>query len=194
MMFSAIDEACGSQALEPNPWGFGSATPLARDPATEHLVLDLTALGFELDADGLVRGTSSLHEFLLQLLMFGGSPDRGDWQRLRRPEPIRFGKLMLDPNACHVWVEDELIELTALEFRLLLTLYERRDQVQSRAALLRLAWGRSANHRTRTVDTHVRRLRNKLKTASHYVQTVRGVGYRLIPLPDGNSNPTPRPT
>ena len=74
--------------------------------------------------------------------------------------------------------------LTALELRLLSTLLERRGRVQSRPALLDDVWGMSGEVTTRTVDTHVKRLREKLGGAGPYIETVRGVGYRFTPAPD----------
>ena len=72
-----------------------------------------------------------------------------------------------------------LIDLTALEFRLLVTLCDRRDRVQPRATLLRDVWQIDGDVPTRTVDTHVRRLREKLGGLAPYLETVRGVGYRI---------------
>ena len=74
--------------------------------------------------------------------------------------------------------------MTALELRLLSTLLERRGRVQSRPALLDDVWGMSGEVTTRTVDTHVKRLREKLGSAGPYIETVRGVGYRFTPAPD----------
>ena len=73
--------------------------------------------------------------------------------------------------------------MTALEFKLLSVLYERRDRVQSRSVLLDVVWGIRADVTTRTVDTHVKRLREKLGAARDYVETVRGVGYRFLGAP-----------
>ena len=69
--------------------------------------------------------------------------------------------------------------MTALEFRLLLTLLQRKGRVQTRERLLDDVWGIQADVTTRTVDTHVKRLRQKLGPAASYVETIRGVGYRF---------------
>ena len=69
--------------------------------------------------------------------------------------------------------------MTALELRLLCTLHDRRGRVQSRAVLLDEVWRMSSDVNTRTVDTHVKRLREKLGDAGGYLETVRGVGYRF---------------
>ena len=71
-----------------------------------------------------------------------------------------------------------------LEFRLLLTLYERKNRVQTRSSLLEHVWGIHAHISTRTVDAHVKRLREKLGAARDYIETVRGVGYRFKESPE----------
>ena len=75
------------------------------------------------------------------------------------------------------------VQKLALEFKLLVTLFDRRNRVQTRAALLSDVWGIDADITTRTVDTHVKRLREKLGTAGEYIETVRGVGYRFTDTP-----------
>jgi two-component system phosphate regulon response regulator PhoB len=93
---------------------------------------------------------------------------------------IRFGELRVDREAHRVWVGARELDLTALEFALLVALYDRQNRVQSRAALLQTVWGIQEDVTSRTVDTHVKRLREKLGTAGRYIATVRGVGYRFI--------------
>ena len=90
-----------------------------------------------------------------------------------------FGSLRIDRPGHRVWVAGEELKLTALEFRLLTTFYERRGRVQSRERLLTDVWGYQAEVTTRTVDTHMKRLREKLGAAGEYIETVRGVGYRF---------------
>src|SRR5450432_3313797 len=96
---------------------------------------------------------------------------------------IEFGNLRIDRAAHRVWVDGEEVELTALEFKLLVTLYERRNRVQSRGALLDQVWGIETKISTRTVDAHVKRLREKMGNARDYIETVRGVGYRFAEIP-----------
>jgi len=86
-----------------------------------------------------------------------------------------FGRM----RTLKVWVEDEQVRLTALEFKLLQTFVERKGRVQTRDSLLSDVWGMEAEITTRTVDTHVKRLRDKLGAAGTYIETIRGVGYRL---------------
>jgi two-component system phosphate regulon response regulator PhoB len=137
-------------------------------------------VGFELGADDYVVKPFSMRELSLRIqaiLRRGKAPVEGEGS-------IEFGVLRIDREAHRVWVEAVEIELTALEFRLLVTLYDRRNRVQSRSALLDDVWGIQADITTRTVDTHVKRLREKLEAARDYVETVRGVGYRFVGTPD----------
>jgi len=99
-------------------------------------------------------------------------------------KPIEFGVLRVDRDEQRVWIAGQEVTLTPLEYKLLVTLHDRRDQVQSRDTLLSDVWGISADVTTRTVDTHVKRLRSKLNEAADYVQTVRGIGYRFAASPD----------
>ncbi len=139
-------------------------------------------VGFELGADDYVVKPYGLRELLLRIDAV-----------LRRLTPaaaagsrgaLVFGRLRVDRDAHRVWVDDEEITLTALELRLLSTLLERRGRVQSRPALLDDVWGMTGEVTTRTVDTRVKRLREKLGSAGPYIETVRGVGYRFTPAPD----------
>lgn len=164
---------------------------LKEDKATRGIaVVMLTArgeeidrvVGFELGADDYIVKPFSVRELLLRIQAI---LRRGKGEEKPEQEPrIRFGCLEIDRAAHRVWVEGKEVELTALEFRLLLTLYDRRNRVQTRSALLDDVWGIQADITTRTVDTHVKRLREKLDAARDYVETVRGVGYRFRASPD----------
>jgi two-component system, OmpR family, phosphate regulon response regulator PhoB len=134
-------------------------------------------VGFEVGADDYVVKPFSVRELLLRIeaiLRRSASSDA------EGAGTVVFGHLKMDRAAHRVWVEGEEIELTALEFKLLMTLYDRRNRVQTRAELLDVVWGISADVTTRTVDTHVKRLREKIKRARDYLETVRGVGYRFV--------------
>jgi two-component system phosphate regulon response regulator PhoB len=138
-------------------------------------------VGFELGADDYVVKPFSVRELLLriQAILRRGRGEAGE------DEPtVDFGKLRIDRGAHRIWVDAVEIELTALEFKLLVTLYDRRNRVQTRSALLDDVWGIQADITTRTVDTHVKRLREKLEAARDYVETVRGVGYRFVATPE----------
>jgi two-component system, OmpR family, phosphate regulon response regulator PhoB len=92
---------------------------------------------------------------------------------------LRGGGVVVDLNALTVTVNDEPVELTPTEYRLLVSLLERRGRVQDRKQLLQDAWDVRASIETRTVDMHVQRLRNKLGKAGESIETVRGFGYRF---------------
>jgi two-component system phosphate regulon response regulator PhoB len=92
---------------------------------------------------------------------------------------VRVGPILIDRSAHRVTVDDVELELTPTEFKLLLTLAERRGRVQSRALLLEIVWDAAPDIQTRTVDMHVQRLRSKLGAAGDLIETVRGFGYRL---------------
>jgi two-component system phosphate regulon response regulator PhoB len=142
--------------------------------------------GFEIGADDYVTKPFSVRELLFRVAAIlrrtnPVAPDTG---------PIVFGRLRFDPQAHRAWVDDQVVELSALEFRLLMNLYERRDRVQSRTRLLDDVWGVTADVTTRTVDTHVKRLREKLGEARDYIETVRGVGYRFVGSPEAAGQPS----
>jgi two-component system phosphate regulon response regulator PhoB len=162
---------------------------LKSDPATKGAqVIMLTAkgeeidrvVGFELGADDYVVKPFSVRELLLRIQAI-----------LRRSQgeqetaaTFQFGRLRVDREAHRVWADELEIELTALEFKLLVTLFDRKNRVQTRSALLSDVWGIDADITTRTVDTHVKRLREKLGVAGIYIETVRGVGYRFADNPE----------
>jgi len=95
-------------------------------------------------------------------------------------EKMVFGDLVIDMPRHAVFWKGKQIELTATEFKLLVTLAQRKGRVQSRDTLLRDVWGYESMIDTRTVDTHMRRLREKIGAASKHLDTVRGVGYRFV--------------
>jgi two-component system, OmpR family, phosphate regulon response regulator PhoB len=135
-------------------------------------------VGFELGADDYVVKPFSVRELLLRV---GAVLRRAEHPSEDRA--IEFGALKIDRAAHRVWVSGSEVDFTPLEFRLLVTLYERRNRVQTRASLLDDVWDVQAELTTRTVDTHVKRLREKLGPVRDYVETVRGVGYRFVGSP-----------
>jgi two-component system phosphate regulon response regulator PhoB len=94
-------------------------------------------------------------------------------------ETLTAGPITLDPARHHVAVGGKSVRLTSVEFKLLSMLMQRRGRVQERDRLLNEVWGYESVIDTRTVDTHVRRLRKKLGKAAEAIETVRGFGYRL---------------
>ena len=139
-------------------------------------------VGFELGADDYVVKPFSVRELLLRIQAILRRNKRDS--EIETSDLVEFGLLRIDRGAHRVWVDTQEIELTALEFRLLVTLYERKNRVQTRTALLDEVWGIQADITTRPVDTHVKRLREKLEAARDYVETVRGVGYRFVASPN----------
>jgi two-component system phosphate regulon response regulator PhoB len=133
-------------------------------------------VGFEVGADDYVVKPYSVRELVLRIraqLRHRAARPTSEQTRLQ------YGVLEIDPEAHRAWVEGDELSLTALEFRLLHTFVSRRGRVQTRDALLRDVWGIDADVTTRTVDTHVKRLREKLGAGGAYIETLRGVGYRF---------------
>jgi two-component system, OmpR family, phosphate regulon response regulator PhoB len=133
-------------------------------------------LGFELGADDYVVKPFSPRELVLRI--------RAILRRLsqdKQQELLRVGELILNRARHEVRVADRVIDCTATEFKLLAILMEREGRVQERDRLLSDVWGYDSVIDTRTVDTHMRRLRDKLGAHSCYIETIRGFGYRLAP-------------
>ena len=107
------------------------------------------------------------------------------------PPNIRFGVLDVDVSEHRCSVDGTEVPLTVLEFRLLHYLLARLGQVQSRKQLLEEVWKLQGSLETRTIDTHINRLRQKLGNAGDYLETVRGVGYRIKKLPPEKGTPPP---
>mgnify|MGYP005695184995 FL=1 len=158
---------------------------LRAKPETKNIpVLRLTArteevdriVGLELGADDYLTKPFSPRELVLRVRAI---LRRAEVVESVSDETIRVGSLTIDPIEHRVQLLGEEIELTATEFRLLLTLAQRRGRVQSREELLNVVWGYEHSGYRRTVDTHLRRLRAKMGEAADYLETVRGVGYRF---------------
>lgn len=136
-------------------------------------------VGLELGADDYVIKPFSPRELVLRIraiLRRNLSVEKTSSEKDTR---LTAGPLTLDKAAHQVVVHDDPLDLTSTEFKLLITLMERRGRVQSRDDLLETVWGYEYSGYGRTVDTHIRRLREKLGDASDWVETVRGVGYRF---------------
>ncbi len=130
-------------------------------------------VGFELGADDYVTKPFSPRELTLRVQAI---------LRRGRAGPhalLEHGGLSLDTERHRCRVGDAPVDLTAKEFRLLTTLMGRPGRVMSRQALLEEVWGRDITVTERTVDTHLKRLREKLGPAGDLIETVRGVGYRF---------------
>ncbi len=158
---------------------------LRRDPATASLpIIMLTAkaseidrvLGLEFGADDYVTKPFSPRELMLRVrnLLKRKESSKEEVER------FQVRDIELDVSKYEVKIMGQPIDLTPTEFKLLQILMERKGRVQSRDRLLQDVWGYDQLIDTRTVDTHVRRLREKMGEAADYVMTVRGVGYRLM--------------
>ena len=199
--FSVMSAADGTEALNkarattpnlivldlmlPEVGGLEVCKMLRRDPVTTGIpIIMLTAkaaeidrvLGLELGADDYVTKPFSPRELVLRVKKL---LQRGQ-VATEEQDTLRFGDLLIDNPRHLVSWRGKSVELTATEFRLLTVLAQRRGRVQSREQLLRDVWEYNSLVDTRTVDTHMRRLREKLGPASKYLDTVRGVGYRFV--------------
>lgn len=132
-------------------------------------------VGLELGADDYVVKPFSPREFLLRIkaVLKRAVPEQGERQQWQR------NGLAVDLEAHKAIVDGEETQLTATEFKLLAELIKRQGRVQTRDQLLNTVWGYEFEGYARTVDTHVRRLRQKLGPYAKYIETVRGVGYRF---------------
>ena len=140
-------------------------------------------VGFEVGADDYVAKPFSVRELALRIRAILRRSQNSDEPEDTSDE-LEFGCVRVDVPGHRVWVEDEEIQPTALEFKLLTTFMRRKGRVQTREVLLSDVWDINADVMTRTVDTHVKRLREKLGAAGDYVETIRGVGYRFKSKPD----------
>ena len=198
--FEVLQAASGEEALEvavqqapldlvvldlmlPDKSGLEVCKTLRQSAKTAGIfVLMLTArgdeidrvIGFEMGADDYVVKPFSLRELVLRVTAA---------TRRRAPVPageeLAHERLRVDLAAHRVFVDDEEVSLTSLELKLLRTLMDRRGRVQSRERLLVDVWDMSPDVATRTVDTHIKRLREKIGVAGAYIETVRGAGYRF---------------
>jgi two-component system phosphate regulon response regulator PhoB len=140
----------------------------ARTDETDRIV------GFELGADDYVTKPFNVRELVLRV--------RAVLRRTSAAQAgavLAVGPLRVDAAAHRAWVGEREVVLTALEFRLLQTFLSRRGRVQTRDTLLGDVWDIHVDISTRTVDTHIKRLREKLGPAGQLIETLRGVGYRF---------------
>jgi len=155
----------------------------AADNLKDILVIMVTAkgeevdrvVGFEVGADDYVVKPYSVRELLLRV---GGMLKRSSKENQSNDKDlVEFEDLKIDNNKHKVYLSDEKISLTSKEFKLLKHLLSKADKVQSRDNLLEKVWGYNNDVTTRTVDTHIKRLRSKIGKYGDKIETIRGEGY-----------------
>ena len=168
----------------PGEDGISILKKLRRDARTRDLpVIMLTAKNTEFErvegldsgADDYISKPFGMMELIARI--------RAVLRRFEKKDEFReyrVGPLYLCPDRHEIKVGDEHIDLTYKEFSLLCLFCENRGLVLTRSQLMDKVWGLEAEHENRTLDVHIRTLRSKLKDAGAYIETVRGIGYRMI--------------
>jgi two-component system phosphate regulon response regulator PhoB len=141
--------------------------------------------GLSLGADDYLTKPFSPQELILRV---GAVLRRLQSPGVAAGSSLTAGPLVIDRSAHRVLMDGQEINLTATEYKLLLTLVERRGRVQTRPQLLESVWDAQPDIQTRTVDMHVQRLRSKLGDAGRLIETVRGFGYRFRSGEKGNKS------
>jgi two-component system phosphate regulon response regulator PhoB len=171
LMLPEMDGKDICRALKSNP--LTQSTPILMLTAKSE-ELD-RVVGFELGADDYVTKPFSPRELVLRV--------KAILRRKEEPQVgvkvIRIGDLTIDIDRHHVSIKNKPVQLTSTEFKLLVELASKRGRVQTRVILLDRVWGYTYEGYARTVDTHIRRLREKLDPMGDYIETIRGVGYRF---------------
>jgi two-component system phosphate regulon response regulator PhoB len=132
--------------------------------------------GLESGADDYICKPFSTKELVLRVQALLRRATEGGTEPTKH---LQVGEIVLDIDRHEITLHGKPVELTATEFKLLHLLMERRGRVQTREHLLINVWNYETEIETRTVDTHVRRLREKLGTEADWIETIRGVGYRM---------------
>jgi two-component system, OmpR family, phosphate regulon response regulator PhoB len=173
------------EAIFQEPTGFEICKALQSDPGTAHLPIVMLSeqaedidriLGLEMGAEDYLRKPYHPRELILKVRKICTRcrlAARGDSR-------IRLGELILDRDRCEAHLRGERLNFTAIEFKLLYLMAERLGRVQTRERLLKEIWGYDAEINSRTLDTHIRKLRCKLGDHQDYVETAYGFGYRVV--------------
>ena len=162
-------DVCRELRSNENYDGIGIVMLTAKSEEIDRIV------GFELGADDYVTKPFSVRELILRVkVLLKKRTDDGANEQI-----LEFGPILMNLDAHEVSIDGKIVNLTALEFKLLRHLLKRKGRVQTRDQLLGDVWGYSSEVTTRTVDTHIKRLREKLGEPGDLIQTIRGVGYRF---------------
>ena len=162
-------DVCRELRSNENYDGIGIVMLTAKSEEIDRIV------GFELGADDYVTKPFSVRELILRVkVLLKKNTDDGANEQI-----LEFGPILMNLDAYEVSIDGKIVNLTALEFKLLKHLLKRKGRVQTRDQLLGDVWGYSSEVTTRTVDTHIKRLREKLGEPGDLIQTIRGVGYRF---------------
>ena len=167
------EEICATLRSDPDTKGTYVIMVTARTEEQDRIA------GFEVGADDYVPKPFSVKELVLRVKAAARRTRNTVVEVPGAPEEMKFDNLTIDNRAHRVWIEDEEVELTSTEYKLLIYLATSEGKMCSRGELLEQVWELPPTLNTRTVDTHVKRLRQKLGAASGLVQTVRGAGYRF---------------
>ena len=182
MAYKNIPDLIILDLMLPRMDGFSVFKELRLDSRTKDIpVIMLTAkaqlddviAGLEMGADDYLTKPFSPKELVLRVKALLKRVKTSNGSTI-----VKSGKIRLDKNTLHCFIEDKKIDLTPTEFKLLLLLIERVGNAQNRSDLLREVWGYRETANSRTLDTHMKRLREKLGELSRCIETVRGVGYQ----------------
>jgi two-component system phosphate regulon response regulator PhoB len=173
------------EAVFNEPTGFEICKKLQTDYSTAHLPIIMLSeqaedidriLGLEMGAEDYIRKPCHPRELILKIKKIVAR-----YRMAASPEGrIQLGELTLDRDRCEAHLRGMRVALTAIEFKLLYTLVERTGRVQTRERLLKDVWGYDAEINSRTLDTHIRKIRSKLGDHESYIETSYGFGYRVI--------------
>ncbi|MCE0524206.1 MAG: response regulator transcription factor [Methylacidiphilales bacterium] len=173
------------EALFNEPTGFEICKKLQTDYATAHLPIIMLSeqaddidriLGLEMGAEDYLRKPYHPRELVLKVRKIVTR-----YRITASPEGrIQLGELILDRDRCEAYLRGERLSFTAIEFKLLYVMAERMGRVQTRERLLKDVWGYDAEINSRTLDTHIRKIRSKLGDHESYIETAYGFGYRIL--------------
>lgn len=173
------------EAVFNEPTGFEICKKLQADFATAPLPIIMLSeqaddmdriLGLEMGAEDYLRKPYHPRELVLKVRKITAR-----YRMAAGPDGrIQLGEIVLDRERCEACLRGSRLALTAIEFKLLYVMAERMGRVQSRERLLKDVWGYDAEINSRTLDTHIRKIRSKLGDHESYIETAYGFGYRIL--------------